>query len=421
MTNGFRESSLLTSIFRKVQERGLLWAVRRSGRLLLGPVGALCHLTQKMRAISAAKKAAHRPRTLRQVVFVSDRVNARQLKMAWGLHQAGWQVILLHRETLGFDAGKDFSELCQYHTRWEVLWSAAHYTPMVYHVFSSWNFDVAATLIRYKPGKVVFDDYDLLTGMVKEEIIRRYPGQLELEQYCLANADGLCCRGMHTQYLKRYLGYRPPKRILFPEHCWAAVESQRTQKRTDGVHIVYVGNLELDPDSPTSFQYQLAALLSSNSIHFHIYPAFPECAAMLQPIMAQHLAKFGNPDFVHIHDTVPPNKLIDELAEYHYGIIISTDKIDYHDEHSTYYQHVSDYITANKVFDYMDAGLFIFTQGGRWLRRLVERHGNGKVVQCLQDIVTYCKQASFVSPAIPNSYRLLSNIGRLTEFYVSLT
>ena len=137
--------------------------------------------------------------------------------------------------------------------------------------------------------------------------------------------------------------------------------------------------------------------------------------------MGKFVVTYGNPNFVHIHDTVPPDKLIDELSKYHYGIIISTKNVDYYDDHSTYYQHVSDYITANKIFDYMDAGLFIFTQNGRLIRSLVERHRNGKVVRCLEDIVRHCKYASFTAPTIPKSYRLLANIRRLTKFYMSLT
>ena len=66
----------------------------------------------------------------------------------------------------------------------------------------------------------------------------------------------------------------------------------------------------------------------------------------------------------------------------------------------------------------MDAGIFIFIQDGRFLRRLVERYGNGKVVRSLEDIVLHCKNMSFIAPAIPNSYRLSVNIERLTEFYM---
>ena len=47
-------------------------------------------------------------------------------------------------------------------------------------------------LIHNKLGKIVFDDYDVMAGMVKENFVRkRYPDNLELERFCLENADGL--------------------------------------------------------------------------------------------------------------------------------------------------------------------------------------------------------------------------------------
>ena len=419
MTNSFAGTTSLVPILRKVRERGLVWAVRRLGRLLVDLVAVSFRRAQKMRTIRAARNAARRPRTPRQVVFVSDRLHLRSIKLAYALQEAGWQVILLHREAPTFDASGYFAEIHQYRNPWEALWLAASYTPVVYHVFSNWNFGVAATFMRYKPGKIVFTNTDLLTGMVKEEALR--PQQVELEQYCYANADGLCCRDLRSQYLKTHLGYRLPKRILFPEYCWPTEKFQRAQKLTDGIHVVYVGNLELDPNSPVGFQYELAALLSRNGIHFHIYPAFPQHVAELRLNMTRYLATCGNPDFVHSHDTIPPDSLTEELSKYHYGVLISSKNVDYHDDDNTYYQHVSDYFGAAKVFDYMDAGLFTFIQNARFLRFILERHHAGKVVRCLEDIVIHCKHEPFTVPTIPESYRLLANIGRLTEFYTSLT
>ena len=68
----------------------------------------------------------------------------------------------------------------------------------------------------------------------------------------------------------------------------------------------------------------------------------------------------GNANFVHIHNTVPPDRLTEELLRYHYGLLISTKNIDYGDDHTTSYEHVSDYFGAAKIFDYMNAGLFTF-------------------------------------------------------------
>ena len=316
-------------------------------------------------AIMAALIAARRPRTLMQVVFIADALELRSIKLAYALQEAGWRVILLHREALTFDASRYFTRVHQYRNQWKALSLAAGYTPVVYHVFSNWSFDVAATFIRHKPGKIVFDNLDLITGMVKPEILRHYSRQAELERYCYLNADGLCCRDLRSQYLKRYLGYRLPKRILFPEYCWPDEKFQKAPKFTDGIHIVYVGNLELDPDSPVGYQYDLAALLSQNRIHFHIYHSVPAHVEELRSKMSLYLATCSNPEFVHIHDTLSPDSLTEGLSKYHYGLLISTKNVDYRDDHDTYYQHMSNYFAATKsLTTWMPESSFLYKTDG---------------------------------------------------------
>ena len=171
----------------------------------------LSWIAERLRIIRAAMAVARQPRTPRHVVFISDLPRSREVKLAYGLSQAGWQVTLLYKELPTFDATRYFADSQQYQEPWEALKLAACYTPVAYHVFSNWNFNVAATLIRYKPGKIVFDDYDVMAGVVKDDFLHKnYPGQLELERSCLENADGLCCRGLELQYAKRHLNYNPP-------------------------------------------------------------------------------------------------------------------------------------------------------------------------------------------------------------------
>jgi hypothetical protein len=422
MADGFGWLTLFGYILKKVQERGLLWTAQKFTSRLVNYSAAPFRLIQKVQAVRAARRATSRPRTQKQVVFVAYHLHLRVIKLAYALREAGWQVILLYRDVPTFDVSEYFNDIRQYSNPGEALLLAADYGPVAYHVFSSWNFDVAVMFVRNKPGKIVFDNYDVLTGMVKEEVLRRYLKQDELEQYCYLNADGLCCRDLRPQYLKRHLGYRLPKTILFPEYCWPSGMFQRASKLTDGIHIVYVGNLELDPDSPVGYQYELAALLSRNGIHLHIYPSMLWHVGEVKRIMTRYVADHGGvQDFVHIHNTIPFYRLTEELSRYHYGILISTKHIDYGDDHNTSYGHVSDYFGAAKVFDYMEAGLFAFIQNARFLRFMLERYHNGKVVRSLEDIVSHCKNEPFTAPTIPESYRLLSNINRLTAFYQSLT
>jgi hypothetical protein len=232
-----------------------------------------------------------------------------------------------------------------------------------------------------------------MAGMIKEEALRQYSiGMTAHERFCYENSDGLCCRDLRTQHLKRHLKYRLPPRILFPEYCWPAGKFPRKPKLDGGVHVVYVGGFDVDPQSPAGYQYELASLLSSNGIHFHIYPpaAARELVGELKAHMLRSLENRGDPKFVHIHNTLPADQLNEELSQYHYGLLISTKDIDYSDRHGTYLEHQNWYFGAAKIFDYLDAGLYCLIQNARFLHLILRRSNGGRVVLSLEDIVAQC-------------------------------
>lgn len=405
-------------LFRKLwmdaRRRGPGAAAGRATRWLLRQ---LTLPVRKQQAVHQARLAATRPRQRDEVVFIADTLTTRQIKLAYALRHIGWTVHLLYRNKPGFDTAEYFNTARPFADEWDALRLAATESPAAFHVFSCWNFRVAATLIQYKPGPVVFDDYDVLTGMVKDELLdSQYPGQAPLERYCLTHADGLCCRGLHTQYLKQTIGLRLPKRLLFPDYCWGRFAER--PKLTDGIHIAYVGSLELDPASPMGFQYELAALLARQKIHFHIFPSIGRQCEELRRLMAQALP--GEAAYIHIHDTLSPTQLIEQLSHYHYGLIISSTKVDYHDDHSTYTGPMHKYVTANKVFDYMDARLFILAQEGCWLRHLLGRYGHGAIVRSLQDIITHCSLRPATETTLPKSLEVSAHARQLAGFYLSL-
>lgn len=396
---------------------GLSWAVgrlaARAGALLSFPV----RLVRRARAIGAAAAASRHPRRESEVVFICERLHVRAVKMAFALKGIGWRVTLVHKEPLSFDVSDYFAETRRFEGVWEALSIAAEYSPVAYHVFSLWNFEVASTLIRHKPGKIVFDYYDVLTGMVKSDLIALYAGQSALEQYCYRNADGLCCRDLRVQHLKRALGLRLPPRILFPEYCWPKGKFRRSEKLSGGVHVVYVGSIEPNPDSPVAYHYELASLLSRSRIHYHIYPSYEHIGAELRSRMKRFITNPADNAYVHIHDTISPLGMRQELSKYHYGVLISGKNVEYGDDHDTYFPHQADYLLTSKVFDYLDAGLVTLTQDARMTRCLLQRCSAGIVVRSLQEIVQVAGGAPPPEVKMAPSLLIEANAGRLAAFY----
>lgn len=288
----------------------------------------------------------------KQVVFVSDIPRSREAKIAYGLKHAGWDVILLHNREPTFDITKFCVETHQYTTPHEALDLAISYSPVVYHVFSNWNFGVATTLIRNKPGKIIFDDYDVMAGMVKEEIAcLQYPGQMELERFCLENADGLCCRSLETQYAKRKMGYTySGERIFFPDYCWNNYHS--IQKDTpDHFNIANVGNLSINPhydmNHPRNFHFKLALMLSHHNIHSYLYKSN----------LTDEMFEFtkGNP-FISVKK-LGYDAMLKEISQLcHAGLICAPQNITSNPD-EIYCQTKRDHASCNKVFDYIDAGM----------------------------------------------------------------
>ena len=347
-------------------------------RLRSAPIGFIVQLgtiMKALQAIKAARNVAGRSRTPKQVVFISDRPRSREAKLAYGLQQIGWQVVLLHRQALAFDAGRYCVETRQYRSPWEALRLAACYMPVVYHVFSLWNFEVAATFIRHKPGKIILDDYDVMAGMTKEDFVRKYyPGQLELERFCLENADGICCRSLETQYAKKYMGYKfSGKRIFFADYCWNIAES-RVQKSPDGCFTVAnIGNLYIDMnrniDHPKNYHLKLAVLLSQHGIRSYLFLSSltSDSELFLKNALADNpYIRFGSLRY---------ERLMRELhSQCHAGLICSPPLVTLMPD-DAYRPSKRNYGVGNKAFDYIDAAIpIIMDSENRFLYFIVKRY-----------------------------------------------
>ena len=314
---------------------------------------------------------AKRPPIAKSVVLVVTNVNPRVIKMGYGLKSAGWYVVLLYLNDFKFDSTLSFDETHQYNTRYTALLEALKYTPIAFHIFSSWYFDVAYLFIKCKPGKIVFDDYDVLAGIVKEEFVKNnYPKQMEKERFCLENCDGLCCRDYETEWAEKKLGYRiKGERILLFDSCFGIEKKERRKENRNSIHVVYCGGMNIEKYTPpermgTCIGLFLARSFSKQNIHFHLYPPIGEFLKSDQSslenkfmdIYSDYVDFEKRTKYFHLHYPVPYNQLLDELRQYDFGILISNQAIDVLDNDYRY-ERQNKYMMPNKIFDYIDAGL----------------------------------------------------------------
>ena len=145
-------------------------------------------------------------------------------------------------------------------------------------------------------------------------------------------------------------------------------------------------------------------------IDLHIYPSIQSKADELR---AELLRIIPASSHVYVHDTLANDALLVELTGYDYGLHALTPEDD--GILQTYRIEKFEYASANKVFDYVDAGLYTFVHNGRFMRFLLQRYGLGEHVS---DPMAAISRLGRKEPIRVPEPLLIRNIAaRLSEFY----
>lgn len=301
----------------------------------------------------------YKPRSVsrdsQHVVFVTDYLRSRHLKMASALREQGWMVSALSREMPDYDVSSYFDDVQAYSNPEHALYLASRKSPRVFHIFSTYGDDTACQILKDKPGAVVFEPYDLIEGFYNrpgmEDAIRK-------QRFCLEHANGITSRDLRARFARRYLDYNLPARILsFPDYCWN--KAGEANEKLSGVHIVsngYFGTSLSDSDTDWGL-LELAVGFIQMGFHFHVYPhpsqaqngAFaPELAQLV--ILQEKLPQF------HLHYPVPANKVVEEYRKYHIGVSAFSQALLNRPVQGYTAAHLR-YCTGSRNVDYIDAGL----------------------------------------------------------------
>ena len=338
------------------------------------------------------------------LVFVADRTMPRIPKIGLELIKKGYYIILLTKQATSFDR-EVFSEVIIYHSFLGLNFYTKKIKSNIIHVFSLWNFNTAYYLIKNKPGKIVFDDYDVLAGMVNEKYASiNLPNQYKKEKYCLENADAICCRSIETQYAKRYMGYQiKGKRIFFPEYLWKESLAIDNIDKKEKV-LVYAGNCN-------RFAIKIAEELQKIDWQFDVYPA-----------ITKNIFK-NIPHNLKLYKTVLPNKLIETLSNYQYALLMPPELAELE---GVYTLNKRKYAMSGKIFDYLEANLKIVISEYDFLIFLVKRYSScivlekGKAIESLADKLASFQDENLLIKYDVNNIILENNINRLIKFYHSI-
>lgn len=243
----------------------------------------------------------------------------------------------------------------------------------VLHIFSNpWEPYVSYILVKMQAyiGNIVFENYDIANGFYT--IFKKR--DLELEQYCLENAKGICYREFSLEYLTNVLQFKiRGKTFRFFDYCSDEDICYINDKKDKELSICYAGGLITEdeyPDCPFGGFMELAEKCEKSRCHLHIYPAIWN-----EKLYEKYIKKDKESVYFHFHKTIPYNELINEISQYDYGITPTKEDI-WEKECSGYntkYKYI--YAATNKYFDYLDAGLPIIAALPLKFAEFLEKEG----------------------------------------------
>lgn len=307
-------------------------------------------------------KIAGRNTVKGRIVIAAGLVSPRVLKIAAALRNEGKEVeIFLYPNALFEEIFKDALQklgipcrecACIEEFMYELIMEQAE----VIHLFSY----IANTVIPYALIKmkemlsshIVYDEYDIVN-----ELYCEYDAEaLEEERFCLEEADGVCNRGYELGYLSEQCGYHfKGKTVQFIDYCNNDDVTQEPRHTEETLSVCHAGTITTErhqPDFSIACTLEFAQKCAEAKCHYHVYPSIWSEDYLRDYIELERVNKY-----FHIHRPVPYGQFSKELAKYDYGVIPIRADFSHREINGSYKKERFIYAMANRLFDFLDAGI----------------------------------------------------------------
>jgi len=147
---------------------------------------------------------------------------------------------------------------------------------------------------------------------------------------------------------------------------------------SEEMNLVYCGGIwPEDRYSPAAAGYaqyiEIGRSLAKQHIHLHLYPAAPPVGVSHEDFFKLYLQESTRNRFFHIYPTLPYEELMCELPKYDAALHVLGAGIN--TMHGSATSAKIDCSSANKLFDYIEAGLPVIIHKGRHQRGVVRHYG----------------------------------------------
>jgi tetratricopeptide (TPR) repeat protein len=337
--------------------------------------------------------------TLR-ILFVQEAPCIRNYKMARALMSKGHKISLAYTKATLSQMYKGLSdsiydECIKIHSN-RTLWELSASYDIV-HCHNEPDVLTVAALAGDTP--VVHDTHDLISLRANGDQNLSY-----LEGIANRGAAGrIYSTPYQRQEAERLYGCKGPSMVFYnyvSEPDLPAEHLPKLSDRNGQTHIVYEGGV--GGNAHRDFK-ALFFELASQGIHIHIYPNFYDQA--LARLFSQHEA-------IHYYEPLAPKDLMGVMTQYDYGIIpFNLEKGN---------KGFLDSTIANKLFEYVAAGLPVVASSLRSYEEYFARHPVGMTFRTANDILEGLPRLNRLRQETNTSFQVRTyegEIHKLVDFY----
>lgn len=334
------------------------------------------------------------------ILFVQEAPCIRNYKMASALRARGHRVSLVYTKArlsqvykgLSDDVYNECVKLENYRQLWDI---SGNYD--IIHCHNEPDILTCAALAGDTP--VVHDTHDLIS--------LRANGDQNLAYFeGLANR-GAAGRVYSTPYqmdeAKKLYGTNGNSLVYYNYASEPDLPRKYLPKLSDKdgqVHIVYEGGI--GGNSHRDF-LSLFIELANKGIHIHIYPTF------YNQEIAQRFTAFNN---IHYYQPLSPKQIMQEMTQYDFGIIpFNLDKGN---------KRFLDSTIANKLFEYLAAGLPVITSPLKTYIDFFQKNPVGITYNTTQDIIDNIPKLKEIASSVDFSKEIFTyegEIEKIEDFY----
>lgn len=294
-----------------------------------------------------------------RILFVICLMSPRVIKIAHALQNNGYEVCIISctdKETEDVRYHHFFKQFYCYKCKCfeELMYRIIVSRAEIIHIFS--EYDKTSTSIAYNLilckkifSPIVFEQYDVANGMyydMSTDVLGR-------EQYCLENADGVCCRGNELDYLIEEKNFEIKGKIIkFFDYIGDEVFEGGDQGE---LSLCYAGGITTEkewPDATYACWIELAKICEKNKCHLHVYPDLWNEKKFIDYIYMEN-----ENSYFHFHKPVAYCDLVKELSQYDYGIVPTKKGFLHKKENGGVSHQKMIYAATNKIYDDLAAGL----------------------------------------------------------------